>query len=126
MVDSLQWDPGVFSSRFAGEQANDEANIDKLMRLLEGQDNRNAHFMTVIALACAGQVITTFSGVVHGRIATRRAGQNGFGYDPVFYYPPLRKCFAELSPQEKNEVSHRAKAMFSLRHFLQQMTTCSR
>lgn len=121
-VDSLAGAPGVYSSRFAGETADDEKNIDKLLRLLDGVEDRRARFVTVIALACGGRVITTFTGAVHGQIARKRKGENGFGYDPVFFYPPLRKCFAELSPEEKNQVSHRAKAMLALRHFLLQMT----
>jgi len=121
-VDSLDGAPGVYSSRFSGEAADDEKNIDKLLRLLDGIQDRHACFMTVIALACKDQVITTFTGIVHGQISLERKGENGFGYDPVFYYPPLRKCFAQLSPEEKNQVSHRAKAMLALRHFLLQMT----
>ncbi len=120
-VDSLNGAPGVLSSRFAGDLADDNRNIDKLLKLLEGSSQRNAHFITTIALACAGTVITTFTGEVHGRISMQRNGTNGFGYDPVFYYPPLGRCFAQLSSQEKNQVSHRSKAMFALRHFLLQM-----
>jgi len=121
-VDHLNGAPGIFSARFAGEQCDDGQNIDKLLRMMNGAKQRDAHFMTVIALACAGKIITTFTGAVYGQIAIRRNGNNGFGYDPIFYYPPLKRCFAELSAFEKNQVSHRSKAMFALRHFLLQMT----
>jgi XTP/dITP diphosphohydrolase len=117
-VDSLGGAPGVFSSRFAGESARDEDNIAKLLRELGGVENRTARFVTVIALVEEGRVIQTFSGSVEGLIALKPAGQNGFGYDPVFYYPPFKRCFAELSPVAKNEISHRARAMTALGRYL--------
>lgn len=117
-VDCLNGAPGVYSSRFAGEQADDGQNIDKLLTLLADSDDRQAHFTTVIALAQGGQILASFTGTVQGRIARERAGDNGFGYDPVFYYPPLNRCFAQLSSREKNQVSHRARAMQQLRDYL--------
>jgi XTP/dITP diphosphohydrolase len=108
----------VFSSRFAGESARDEDNIAKLLHELKGLENRQAHFVTVIALIGEGRVMQTFTGRVEGLIAQKPAGQNGFGYDPVFYYPPFKRCFAELSPVAKNEISHRARAMTALGRYL--------
>lgn len=121
-VESLGGAPGVRSARYAGESARDADNISRLLQELHGIKNRQACFMTVIALVGKGQVIQTFSGRVDGHIAEKPVGHNGFGYDPVFYYPPLNRCFAELSPTEKNEVSHRAKAMIALQQFLLQRT----
>jgi len=117
-VQALNDRPGIYSARYAGPDATDEENIQKLLLELAGQQNRRARFTAVLALARAGQLIETFTGEVDGLILEEKRGSRGFGYDPVFYYPPLKKTFAELSPAEKNRVSHRARAFSLLRDFL--------
>ncbi|NBJ16754.1 MAG: XTP/dITP diphosphatase [Dehalobacter sp. 4CP] len=111
-VDALAGAPGVFSARYAGEPKNDERNIEKLLTDLEGvpEENRTARFRCALAIVCPdGQEYLT-EGSVEGRILTVRIGTGGFGYDPVFYLPDLQKTMAELSLDEKNCLSHRARA----------------
>jgi len=117
-VQALNGQPGIYSARYAGPDAGDEKNIQKLLLEMSGLKNRRARFIAVLALARAGQLIETFTGEVGGLILKEKRGSCGFGYDPVFYYPPLKKTFAELSPAEKNRVSHRARAFSRLRDFL--------
>ncbi|AFV03663.1 MULTISPECIES: XTP/dITP diphosphatase [unclassified Dehalobacter] len=111
-VDALAGAPGVLSARYAGEPKNDEHNIEKLLTDLEGvpEENRTARFRCALAIICPdGQEYLT-EGSVEGRILTERIGTGGFGYDPVFYLPDLQKTMAELSLDEKNCLSHRARA----------------
>ncbi|MEN8155090.1 MAG: RdgB/HAM1 family non-canonical purine NTP pyrophosphatase [Acidobacteriota bacterium] len=117
-ADSLQGRPGINSARFAGEDSNDEKNIIKLLHEMEGKENRTARFISVVTLSKNGSVLRSFSGEVNGILIKEKRGYNGFGYDPVFFYPPLGKTFAELSSEEKNRVSHRAKALYQLRDYL--------
>ncbi len=121
-VDALNGAPGVYSSRFAGEHASYDENVDKLLRMLEGLplEKRTARFRTVMALAYDGGLRIT-EGVCEGLILEQRRGTNGFGYDPVFYFPPLQKTFAELTLSEKNRVSHRAVALQKMRQILQEV-----
>ena len=116
-VISLDNAPGVYSARYAGDQKNDEDNIDKLLQELKGKPNRKAQFKTVIALNIDGEQ-HLFTGIVTGKIITERKGENGFGYDPVFVADGYDKTFAELSSEEKNQISHRAKAIHQLIDFL--------
>ena len=118
--DALEGAPGVYSARFAGEDKSDEDNNDKLLRLLEKlPDNcRHAHYVSVIALADPGQLLTVARGEVHGVIMRERRGTGGFGYDPLFYYPPFGKTFGEVPAEMKHTVSHRAKAYEQLLIFL--------
>jgi len=116
-VESLDNAPGVHSARYAGDQKNDEDNIDKLLRELEGKPSRKAQFKTVIALNINGKQ-HLFTGIVTGEIISERRGENGFGYDPVFVADGFNKTFAELTSEEKNKVSHRAKAINQLIDFL--------
>ena len=109
-VDFLNGRPGVYSKRFAGENSTDELNMEKLLECMRKSNNRNARFRTVIALNINNQVIT-FTGLCEGKILKQRRGNNGFGYDPIFFYPELKKTFAELKKDEKNNVSHRGKAL---------------
>src|SRR5690606_8876928 len=109
--------PGVFSARYAGEQKNDEDNIQKLLTELQSHSNRKAQFKTVIALNLKGEQ-HLFTGIIKGQITTEKRGTNGFGYDPVFVAENSDKTFAELSSEEKNNVSHRAKAVKQLVDFL--------
>lgn len=114
VVAALGGRPGVFSARYAGEGAGDEANIRRLLRDMEGVRDRRAAFECVIVLAVPRGPALVYSGRCEGEIAREASGKNGFGYDPVFYYEPLGKTFAELSQEEKNRVSHRGKAMGKL------------
>jgi XTP/dITP diphosphohydrolase len=121
MVDYLDGAPGVLSARFAGPHSDDKARIDKLLKLLEEVDfnKRKAHFHCVLAVAEAGKIISLIEESVYGYILKNPSGKAGFGYDPVFYYPPLQKSFAQLSLAEKNKVSHRGKALIQLRRFIE-------
>ena len=113
-VAALGGAPGVFSARYAGEGAGDEANIRKLLKAMEGVSDRKAAFECVISIAVPRGPALTYEGKCEGEIATDPGGKNGFGYEPGFFYPPLGKTFAELSREEKNLVSHRGKAVAKL------------
>jgi XTP/dITP diphosphohydrolase len=121
-VDALNGAPGIYSARHAGENASDEANVDKLLRALSRQNvpasKRTARFRCVIALARAGKLLGTFEGVVDGVIVDLARGGNGFGYDPIFVPEGFDRTFAELLTEIKNKISHRAKAIASLREAL--------
>lgn len=114
VVEALDGAPGVFSARFAGDNATDEENNRKLLKEMEGKENRNAFFESVISLAVPWGPALTYAGRCEGKVAFEPMGENGFGYDPVFYYPPLGKTFAQLAREEKNRVSHRGKAVSEL------------
>ena len=120
-VDQLQGAPGVHSARFSAPQATDEKNILKVLNLLEGiaRESRNARFVSTMVVSLQGVVLKEIEAHVSGIITSEPKGRQGFGYDPIFYYPPLHKTFAELHPDEKNRVSHRGKALQKLRYFLQ-------
>jgi len=114
VVEALEGQPGVLSARYAGEGAGDEANIRKLLKAMEGVSDRRAAFECVIAIAVPRGPALLYSGRCEGEIARDPSGKNGFGYDPVFFYPALGKTFAEMSQEEKNRISHRGKAMAKL------------
>jgi len=119
-VDALEESPGVYSARYAGAGASDSANNKKLlweMRSFEAA-RRSAHYVCVIALAERGRILTVAQGHAHGLILEEPRGSGGFGYDPLFYYPPLDKTFAELTPDEKFRVSHRGEAFRKLLEYL--------
>ena len=116
-VEALNGAPGVYSARYAGEQKNSSDNIDKLLAELEGKSKRNARFKTVIALNLDGEQ-HLFTGIVNGEITTERAGDNGFGYDPVFKPEGLSYTFAQISIDEKQALSHRGRAVGQLIEFL--------
>jgi len=118
-VDFLNDAPGVYSARYAGEQCSFEDNNRKLLAELHGvpPEQRRAKFVSVIAVVYAGGEVC-HRGEVEGLIDENLRGANGFGYDPVFYYPPLKKTYAEMSAAEKNAISHRARALVSLRNWL--------
>ncbi|RMH69800.1 MAG: XTP/dITP diphosphatase [Gemmatimonadetes bacterium] len=122
-VDALDGAPGVYSARFAGEPANDAKNNQKLLRLLDDTPvaKRTAHFVCVMSLATPEQVLHTVEGRVNGQILYKPRGQNGFGYDPLFYYPPYDATFAEIPPAKKNAVSHRANALKLMVAYIRQM-----
>jgi XTP/dITP diphosphohydrolase len=117
-VDALDGAPGVFSARFAGPDASDEANNRLLLDKMKDISDRNARFVCVVALAESGKVLGTFRGDVEGELLTEPRGHNGFGYDPLFYYPPFGRSFGEVAPEKKMVVSHRGKALRAmLAHF---------
>ncbi len=111
MVEALDGAPGVYSARYAGEKANDADNIAKLLKEMAGKSNRKAAFACVISLAVPSGPALTFEGRCEGEILTAPRGEDGFGYDPIFFYPPLGKTFAELNLAEKNRMSHRGMAV---------------
>jgi XTP/dITP diphosphohydrolase len=119
-VDALGGRPGVYAARYAGMQATYEDNWKKLLREMTGvpRDRRTAHFVTVAAVASPSDVVAVTTGRLDGLIAEEPAGERGFGYDPVFYVPELGKTLAELSGEEKNRISHRAKAFAQVREVL--------
>jgi XTP/dITP diphosphohydrolase len=111
-VDSLNGAPGIYSARFAGPNASDEANNALLLEKLAGvpEHRRTARFVCSIALVRGNELIQIFSGQVEGRILEQPVGSGGFGYDPLFFFPALGRAFAELAPQEKWQYSHRGQA----------------
>jgi XTP/dITP diphosphohydrolase len=134
-VDVLDGAPGVYSARFAGPQATDQQNNQRLLEEIHRVEaahraqagasprphvlfNRSAHYICVIALAEAGHVLTVVEGRADGVIIDEPRGSGGFGYDPYFFYPPLGKTFAELLPEEKFAVSHRGAAFRKMLDFL--------
>jgi XTP/dITP diphosphohydrolase len=110
-VDALDGAPGVWSARYGGDQATDEDRYQKLLKELGDTTHRQAHFECVLSLAVPTGQALTYEARCPGEIAKAPVGNNGFGYDPIFFYPPLNKTFAQLSLSEKNIVSHRAKAL---------------
>lgn len=130
-VEALNCEPGVHSARYAeGTDHDSEANMAKLLRNLEGKDNRKARFRTVIALIQKQDVcpcgctsikkVNRFEGIVDGSIATEKHGTAGFGYDPIFVPEGYDKSFAELGESIKNGISHRARAVAKLAEYLKQ------
>jgi XTP/dITP diphosphohydrolase len=113
-VDSLGGAPGVYSARYAGPNATDRANNELLLQRLGDNPDRSARFVCVIALAQAGEVRQTFRGEVEGEILLAGRGPGGFGYDPLFYYPPFSCSFGEVDGPAKFDVSHRGKALRAL------------
>lgn len=110
-VDALDGAPGVYSARYGGEDLTDPQRSAKLLEDLKDQTNRNAAFECVISIAVPHGPALTYEGRCEGLIADAPAGDNGFGYDPIFYFPPLKKTFAQLSQEEKSKVSHRGTAL---------------
>ena len=110
-VEALHGAPGIFSARYAGKSATNGQNNRKLLEKMEGKKNRDAIFVCSIAISKPNGQVLTYTGECSGIILHEPVGTNGFGYDPFFYYPPLKKTFAQLSVEEKSGVSHRGKAM---------------
>ena len=115
VVEALNGAPGVYSARYAGEQASDEENVAKLLQEMTEMDNRRAYFQCVLSIAMPSGPALTYEGRCNGTITRERRGSGGFGYDPVFLCDISQKTFAELTMAEKNRVSHRGKAMQELR-----------
>lgn len=120
-VDALHGGPGLFSSRFGGEGASDDDRNRLLLRKLAGvpRDRRMARFTSAVAVAQGSDVLFTVQEAVEGLIADEPRGGNGFGYDPLFFYPPFGRTFGECPREEKDRVSHRGKAFARLRAFLE-------
>jgi XTP/dITP diphosphohydrolase len=118
-IEALDGRPGVFSARYATDGHDFEANIDKVLAELAGVENRKARFRTVVTLIREGSV-HYFEGIVNGEIITERKGIKGFGYDPVFLPDGYKQTFAEMPLDEKNKISHRARAVKKLIDFLNQ------
>ncbi|MGP4080598.1 XTP/dITP diphosphatase [Pseudalkalibacillus sp. R45] len=118
VIDALDGRPGIFSARYAGEEKNDEANIEKVLVELESvsEKERNARFVCVLAVAQPGKGTSSVEGKCEGLILNERRGTDGFGYDPIFYVPSKEKTLAEMTPEEKNKISHRANALRELRN----------
>lgn len=116
-VDALRNAPGVYSSRYAGLDGDDTANNLKLLREMDGipTEKRGAQFRTVVCLAFPGQVMLMSEGVVRGRILESPQGEGGFGYDPLFYYPPFDRSFGQIPAEQKASVSHRGQALAKLK-----------
>jgi XTP/dITP diphosphohydrolase len=119
-VDALGGRPGVYSARYAGEEATYEDNCNKLIRELSGvpREQRTARFITVAAIAVPGEPVQVARGVLEGCITESPVGSGGFGYDPVFYVPELHATLAEISADRKNRISHRAKAFLQAKELL--------
>ncbi|MBR5152036.1 MAG: XTP/dITP diphosphatase [Clostridia bacterium] len=117
-VDYLEGAPGVYTARYAGENATDDANIQKLLSALDGvpADQRGAQFVCVIAIAEPGKETQLFRGECKGTILTEKRGDNGFGYDPIFYVNQYQQSMAELPAEIKNSISHRFAALNALKN----------
>lgn len=113
-VEALSGAPGVRSARYAGDDATDQDNCRKLLAEMEGETNRKAAFVCVLSIAVPSGPALTYEASCEGTILDAPRGSNGFGYDPLFYYEPFGKTFAEISMEEKNKVSHRGKVLMEL------------
>jgi XTP/dITP diphosphohydrolase len=116
-VTALEGEPGVYSARYAGEQRNSDDNINLLLSRLLRKSDRSARFRTIITLI-RPESVTTFEGIIKGEILTERKGASGFGYDPVFQPLGYSQSLAEMTLEEKNQISHRAIAIRKLVHYL--------
>lgn len=119
-VNALSGAPGIFSARFAGD-GNDEHNIDKLLKELDGVKDRSAKFVCSLVLYYPDGKIISAEGETNGEILFERAGKNGFGYDPIFYSADLKKSLGEAPSKEKNSVSHRSRALKNLKEKLKKI-----
>lgn len=116
-IEALKGEPGVLSARYAGEDKDSDANMDKVLLLLRDNKNRKARFRTVISLIIDGKE-HLFEGIVNGSITKEKSGENGFGYDPIFQPEGYDITFSEMNIEEKNKISHRGKAVQELISFL--------
>lgn len=116
VVPALGGGPGIHSARYGGDSLTDAQRCDLLLQNLKGKTNRQASFSCVISIATPTGAALTYESRCEGLIVEAASGTNGFGYDPIFYYPPLNKTFAEMTPREKSRVSHRGKAMKELQN----------
>lgn len=117
-VAALGGAPGIYSARYAGADSDPKANNELLLANLRNEPNRRARFVCVVALAQKGQLIQTFRSEVEGEILPDLLGAEGFGYDPLFYYPPFGKSFGQVADDRKFAVSHRGKALIAMDAYL--------
>ncbi|MGD9183345.1 MAG: XTP/dITP diphosphatase [Desulfobacterales bacterium] len=115
VVEALGGAPGVLSARYAGQSATDKQRVAKLLKEMRGKTNRNAAFECVVSIAVPSGPALTYRARCEGLVAEHPVGQSGFGYDPIFYYPPLKKTFGQMTIEEKSRVSHRGKALNELK-----------
>ena len=120
-VEALNGEPGVYSARWGGEGTDDAINNQLLLRCLQDFADRSARFVCVIALVRSGHLLESFRGEAQGQILQEPRGAYGFGYDPLFYYPPLQRSFAELSSDEKLDASHRGRAIEVMFRYLKDL-----
>ena len=113
-VDALDGAPGIYSARFCGHHGDDEANNRLLLEKLEGREDRGAHYTCAIALVYPDGRQVCAEGYMYGQIGREEKGENGFGYDPLFFLPEYGCTAAQLSPEQKNQISHRASALHAL------------
>lgn len=120
VVDALEGRPGIYSARYAGEEKNDRKNMDKVLREMENipDSSRQARFYCALAVASQGRETLTVNGTCEGSILREKRGSHGFGYDPIFFAEEKGKAMAELNPEEKSQISHRAKALKKLEELL--------
>ncbi|MEB6044806.1 XTP/dITP diphosphatase [Staphylococcus pseudoxylosus] len=123
-VFALGGEPGIFSARYAGTEKDDNANIEKLLTNLGDETNRTAQFVCVISMSAPGEETIQFKGTVEGEITLSQIGEQGFGYDPIFYLEDKNKTMAQLTAEEKSEVSHRGKAIEKLQQYLEGEQSC--
>ncbi|MDW8799080.1 XTP/dITP diphosphatase [Staphylococcus pseudoxylosus] len=123
-VFALGGEPGIFSARYAGTEKDDNANIEKLLTNLGDETNRAAQFVCVISMSAPGEETIQFKGTVEGEITLSQIGEQGFGYDPIFYLEDKNKTMAQLTAEEKSEVSHRGKAIEKLQQYLEGEQSC--
>ena len=122
-IDYLNGEPGVYSARYMGEETPYSIKNKKILEILDGveEEKRSARFVSVIALAMPQKQPITTRGTVEGIIGYEIKGENGFGYDPIFYIPELKSTVAQLSLEEKNKISHRGKALYEMKKILEKM-----
>ena len=116
-VDMLNGEPGIYSARYSGENATDESNMEKLLKNLSNTEKkkRKAYFVSVVSIAFPDESVKSFRGETEGEILFQKEGNNGFGYDPIFYSYDLKKSFGNATPEEKKSVSHRGRAFQKLK-----------
>lgn len=114
MVDALNGAPGIYSARFSGEHGNYKKNNEKLLNLLKDEKNKNAKFVSAVVFIINDEEIIKVQGEINGVIIDEEKGENGFGYDPLFYIPEYDKTFAQMESELKNSISHRANALSKL------------
>lgn len=119
-VDALDKQPGIYSSRFMGEDTSYDIKNQWIIDAVKDKEDKTARFVCTMALAIPDEETKTFLGTFEGKINDCIDGENGFGYDPIFYYPPLKKTSAVMTMEEKNKVSHRAKALKALYDYLEE------
>ncbi len=120
-VDALGGAPGIYSARFAGEGATDAQNNEKLIAAMQGKQDRGAQFVCALVLARAGKELLYVEDIARGELLDAPQGENGFGYDPLFYVPEYQQTFAQISAEIKNRISHRAKALMRLKEAVEAM-----